>query len=76
MEKFEYEITKHPAETFKRLVYFCSDKGDCGLQEVPADEPQVLVDIMNERGLDGWELVQLLFGKDGVMAFWKRTLNV
>jgi hypothetical protein len=44
------------------------------VEEVPAEEPQILVDLMNERGLKGWELTQLVFGKDGVMAFWKRKL--
>jgi len=29
---------------------------------------------MNERGLQGWELTQLVFGKDRVMTFWKRRL--
>lgn len=76
MEQFEYEITRHPAETFSRVVYFCSEKGDCGIKEVPSHEPQILVDILNERGLEGWELVQLMFGKDGLLAFWKRKLSV
>jgi hypothetical protein len=74
MDRFEYEITTHSSETFSRLVYFCSDKGDCGIEHVPAEEPQILVDLLNERGRDGWELIQLLFGSNGVMAYWKRKL--
>jgi hypothetical protein len=76
MDHFEYEITRHKSDEFRRVVYFCSDAGDCSLEDVPADEAQVLVDILNERGLDGWELVQLLPGKDGVLAFWKRRVSV
>jgi hypothetical protein len=75
VDRFEYEISLHDSDTFKRVVYFCSDAGDCKLEGVPADEPQILADVLNERGLDGWELVQLLFGKDGVMACWKRKLQ-
>ncbi len=76
MERFEYEITTHAAENFKKLVYFCSEQGDCGVKEVPAEEPQILVDLLNERGLRGWELIQLTFGADGIMAYWKRSLVV
>ncbi len=76
MERFEYEITRHNSDEFRRVVYFCSDTGDCSLEDVPADEAQVLVDILNERGQDGWEMVQLLTGKDGVLAFWKRRVSV
>ncbi|MFH1115970.1 MAG: hypothetical protein V1792_18820 [Pseudomonadota bacterium] len=75
MDRFEYEITRHRADSFGRVVYFCSEEGDCGIEEIPADEPQALADLMNERGLDGWELVQMMFGRDGVMAFWKRRLR-
>jgi hypothetical protein len=74
MERFEYEITTHNAESFARVVYFCSDAGDCKLEEVPVQEPAILADILNERGLNGWELVQMVFGKDGVLACWKRRL--
>lgn len=76
MDRFEYEITTHNAETFSRLVYFCSEKGDCGIEHVPAEEPQILVDLLNERGREGWELIQLLFGSNGLMAYWKRKLLV
>ena len=43
MDKFEYEITKYPSETFSRVVYFCSDAGECGIDDVPTEEPQALV---------------------------------
>jgi hypothetical protein len=74
MDCFEYEITTHEADTFRKVMVFCSESGDCGIEEVPAEEPQALVDLLNQRGLDGWELVQLLFGRDGVLACWKRRL--
>ncbi|MCX5862953.1 MAG: hypothetical protein WCG29_11965 [Desulfomonile sp.] len=74
MERFEYDITSHSAETFNRVVYFCSEKGDCGIKGIPNHEPQILVDILNERGRHGWELVQIMFGKDGLLACWKHKL--
>jgi len=74
MERFEYEITRHSADLFSKVAYFCSEKGDCGMESIPSHEPQILVDILNERGMQGWELVQLLFGNDGVLACWKRRI--
>ena len=74
MAHFEYEITKHSAEAFYKLVYFCSDQGDCRMEDLPSDQLKVLGDILNERGAEGWELTQILLGKDGVVAFWKRAI--
>jgi len=72
MKGFEYRITKHPAETFKQVIYFCTETGECTLDEVPGDQTDMLTNILNEQGKQGWELVQVSFGKEGVMAFWKR----
>jgi len=74
MTCFEYEITKHSAEEFYKLVYFCSDQGECQIEDLPSDQLKVLRDILNERGGAGWELTQILVGKDGVVAFWKRAI--
>ena len=72
MKTFEYEITRHPAEDFNRLVYFCTTEGDCNIEQVPGQETEVLSDILNAMGNQGWELVQISFGKKGLIAFWKR----
>ena len=75
MKGFEYEISKHPSDQFRQVVYFCSASGECNLNEVPADQAQLLVEILNERGREGWELVQVSFGNDGMIAFWKRPVK-
>ncbi|MFH1625351.1 MAG: hypothetical protein ABID54_09390 [Pseudomonadota bacterium] len=75
MERFQYEITKHPSETFRELVYFCSESGECNLEEVTTDQTRVLEEILNQRGRLGWDLVQVSFGRDGIMAFWKQKLS-
>ncbi len=72
---FEYEITSIPAGTFQQLAIFCSEKGDCSLNDVPVDQTAVLRDALNEKGARGWELVQLFFHESGVVAFWKRPKN-
>ena len=75
MKHFEYQISHHPGEAFQDVVYFCSDTGECTLDQVPADQTRVLVGILNEQGKDGWELVQISFGAEGVMIFWKRKIR-
>jgi hypothetical protein len=74
MMRFEYQITRHSAEEFDQLVYFCTDQGECGVRELPPDQLSVFGEMMNQRGTEGWELIQVLFGKDGVVIFWKRSL--
>jgi hypothetical protein len=74
MDQFEYEFTTHGAEGVRKLVFFCSADADCGVEEVPSLERQALTQVFNDRGSKGWELVQLMFGKDGVIACWKRKL--
>jgi len=75
MKRFEYDITQHSADAFDKVVYFCSETGQCSLEEVSRDQTRVLADILNQRGREGWELVQVAFGEDGVMAFWKRKVK-
>jgi len=75
MKHFEYEITQHSADTFDKVIYFCTETGQCSLDEISKDETRVLTDILNNRGRGGWELVQVSFGKDGLLAFWKREVE-
>jgi len=75
MKRFEYEITRHPSGEFQRLAYFCTAGGDCRIDQLQQDQAAILRDILNERGSLGWELVQLTFGKDGVVVFWKREVE-
>jgi hypothetical protein len=74
MNRFRYEITRHPSSEFKQLVYFCTDQGECSLEQIPSDQTNVLKGLLNESGEQGWELVQLFFGKDGIVAFWKKAI--
>ncbi len=75
IKKFEYDITKHPSGEFQKLAYFCTAEGECRVDQLPADQTGILKDILNEKGALGWELVQLSFGKDGLLAFWKREIS-
>ncbi|MBF0530310.1 MAG: hypothetical protein HQK55_13760 [Deltaproteobacteria bacterium] len=76
MKQYEYQITRHPAEEFAQLAYFCSADGACNLEEVPKNQIDILEEILNARGRAGWQLVQLSFGKSGLLAFWRRRKKV
>ncbi|MFH0959103.1 MAG: hypothetical protein V1897_10415 [Pseudomonadota bacterium] len=75
MDRFVYDISRHTAESFGKVAYFCSEKGVCNVEEIPASEPMALLGILNERGAQGWELVQLLFGDRGVIACWEKRIT-
>ncbi|MBW2502694.1 MAG: hypothetical protein JRD39_07105 [Deltaproteobacteria bacterium] len=75
MKKFEYKITKHPAETFSTLVYYCSEAGECTLDQIPRNQAETLQGILNDEGEMGWELVEVAFGKNGIIGFWKKEVE-
>jgi hypothetical protein len=75
MKQFEYQITVHSAESFRELVYFCSEAGGCSAEQVSSDQIGKLEVILNEQGQRGWELAHASFGKQGMMIFWKKTLS-
>ena len=72
MKAFEYKITRHPAEAFNDLVYFCSESGECSLDQIPHNQTEILQGILNKEGESGWELIQVSFGRNGIIAFWKK----
>lgn len=75
MKRFEYNITKHPAELFSELIYYCSEKGECTLDQIPQAQTDILQEILNTEGESGWELVQVSFGNNGILAFWKKEVQ-
>jgi hypothetical protein len=72
MKRFEYDISLHPFEEFNRVAYFCTEKGECSINDLPDNQVKALGGVLRARGDDGWELVQIIFGNDGAVAFWKR----
>jgi len=75
IKAFEYQITKHPAETFNELVYYCTEAGECTLEQIPHEQTDTLKNVLNAEGLTGWELIQLSFGPNGIIAFWKKEMQ-
>ena len=75
MTAFEYDITLHSSEDLSRMVYFCNAQGQCDLGGIPASQIKAFAGILNEKGKQGWEAVQVISGKDGLMVIWKRALS-
>ena len=72
MKTFAYRITRHPADTFNELVYYCTEGGECALDQIPHNQIETLQKILNDEGATGWELIQVSFGRHGILAFWKK----
>jgi hypothetical protein len=75
MYSFEYRVTLHPAEVFNEMILLCSSDGRCNVEVVASKQIKKMETLLNEGGVQGWELVQASFGKDGVLVFWKRQIE-
>ncbi|MFC1683039.1 ferritin family protein [Candidatus Zixiibacteriota bacterium] len=51
---------------------FCDAQGICFFDLGPDQNVEVLKSLLNARGADGWELVQLDYGRDRLICTWRR----
>ena len=72
MKEFEYEITQHTSNEFQTLAFICSNSGECSQEQITGGELEILTEKLNSRGKQGWELIQVSFREQMVVAFWKR----
>jgi hypothetical protein len=72
--QFEYQITTQAADQFKQIAFYCSTEGTCTINTLPQKQFEDFTNILNEKGKQGWELVQLIFNQDGAVIFWKRGI--
>lgn len=54
------------------IVYACRSDGECEIHDVKMEQLDNLSTLLNEIGMAGWELVQLVFHQSGIVTFWKR----
>lgn len=74
MKAYEYAITRHTLQRDNKMRVFCSERGECSVEEVAPSDASIVLDALNERGREGWELAEILFGRDGFVCFWKREI--
>ena len=74
MDAYEYDITHFSIQDLGSSGFVCSEDGICGGTEKPSpgELAAPLRDLLNRSGHEGWRLIQLEFGKGGVLAFWMR----
>lgn len=74
MTRYEYKVTRRSADEFSELIYFCAPDGSCGVERVPGGQIEKVSEVLNDEGRGGWDLVQIAFGKNGMIMFWKRMI--
>jgi hypothetical protein len=83
MEKHEYTITVHTADeilaTIPDLtaeveppVLYCDSQGVCFFDDAPNPYLTAMVEILNEKGEQGWILVQVALREQDMICFWRR----
>jgi len=87
VQQWEYDITvhtrveieaaggkMHPAAGGEEL-FLCDDQGVCFFDRTPDRNVNVLRSILNERGAQGWQLVQLDYRRDRLIGTWRRPVG-
>ena len=88
MERWEYGITTHlagevlkvrqelghPADPAAPSIVYCDTEGECFFDEAPNPYVEAIVHILNEKGKEGWELVQVAFREADFICIWRRAL--
>lgn len=59
-------------ETESGQVISCDQKGRCFFDEVIRPNTRPLLDLLNRRGAEGWELVQYNYHSGYLYFMWKR----
>ena len=84
MSQWEYAISTHPAAEIAsalpdaggdREVVYCDSAGKCFFDEAPNPYVAAIVDILNQRGKDGWILVQVVLRRPDMICFWRREIE-
>lgn len=74
MKRFEYDVQVYQASAFQQLIYFCTSDGECSEEPAPANLTTRLTELLNERGREGWDLVDIIPSKSGILSVWKREI--
>jgi len=84
MKKWEYDISFHSIEDVgisedetdfpTDQTIACDTEGHCFYNDVMKVYLDKFKDVLNERGSEGWELVQSSYHKGSLVCFWKREI--
>jgi hypothetical protein len=84
MKKWEYDITFHSIEELgipenevnfpSDQVIACDSEGHCFYNDVMKVYLDKFRELLNEKGSDGWELIQSGYHRGSLVCFWKREI--
>jgi len=78
--RWEYDVSFHSeqsiTESKETRRFSCDTGGPCVVEHLGQVQPEAIVEILNERGQSGWQLVQVDFSDKGMLCFWKRQLSI
>lgn len=82
MKKWEYNITFHSLDDLgisqkdidfpANQVIACDTEGHCYFNDVMKSYLDVFKSTLDEKGAEGWELIQLEYHRGSLVCFWKR----
>jgi hypothetical protein len=80
MKNWEYDISFHSIEELgvsetdfpSEQVVACDTEGHCFFNDVMKPSMEIFRELLNERGTEGWELVQAGYHRGSLVCFWKR----
>lgn len=84
MSRWRYRITVHSVQEIlsgltetapASPMVFCDDKGVCTFDSTPNPLLQAMEQVLNRTGEEGWELLQVSFRPEHMVAFWKRPVE-
>ena len=64
----------HPADPAGSGIVYCDTEGECFFDDAPNPYVEAIVHILNEKGQEGWELVQVAFREADFICIWRRAL--
>ena len=84
MTRWRYRITTHTVPDILERVsgleqaedvpptIFCDDQGACYFDAAPNRLTDAIQALLDQVGEEGWELVQIAFRPQELVAFWKQ----
>ncbi len=85
MKKWEYDVSYHSFEDLgisredidfpEGQTISCDMEGHCYFNDVTKSYMDLFRSTLNDKGDEGWELLQLECHRGSLICFWKREIN-
>lgn len=83
MKRWEHAITTHSADDIlgemaaphpegEPPILFCDGEGKCFFDSSPSPYVDAITHVLDTRGSQGWELVQVVLRTRDMICFWRR----